>query len=58
MAVSTVTITLRLAWRLRLYLSTLMLLCHLTGMEPNMARATFWIQKGIKIDSRPAKASA
>jgi hypothetical protein len=58
MAVRAVTITLRLTWWLRIYMSTLALLCYLTGMEPDMERVGYWIKKGIRIDATPVEARA
>lgn len=42
-------ITIRLTWWLRLYLVTLAVLCRLLGTEPNPARVSYWVARGLRV---------
>jgi hypothetical protein len=48
---STTTLTFKIsyAWWLKLYIVTLVTLCHLTGMRPNCERVGYWINRAIKV---------
>lgn len=49
MAVATMTITIKLAWWVPLYVNTVAMLCRLCNAEPNMERVSYWIGKGIQV---------
>jgi len=52
-APSTLVVTVRLAWWLRLYLATLIALCRLLGTEPNPDRLGYWVARGLRVRIRP-----
>lgn len=45
----TLTLSISLAWWLKPYLRTLAALCHVSGMEPNMERVNYWINKAVSV---------
>ena len=46
---STLVITVRLTWWLRLYLASLLFLCRLLGTEPNWERFSYWVSRGLRV---------
>jgi hypothetical protein len=49
MATTTLTLRIKLAWWVPLYVNTLAILCHLLNAEPNMDRVRYWIGRGVKV---------
>lgn len=52
MATYTLTVNIKLAWWLKVYLNTLHALCYLMDCEPNMDRAGYWISKGVSVKAK------
>jgi hypothetical protein len=44
------TIRYRFTWWLRIYLQGVLLTAYLTGREPDEAKLTCWLRKGIRIN--------
>lgn len=44
-----ITVSIKLAWWLRLYLRAVGFACDLTGLEPNMDRVGWWVARGITV---------
>jgi hypothetical protein len=45
----TITLRIHVAWWFKYYLQGVILMCQLTGCEPNMKRISYWIDKAISI---------
>ncbi|MGG5288832.1 hypothetical protein [Pseudomonas shirazensis] len=52
MARITATITCRHRWWLKYYLAGVLVMSHITGRKPNLARVTRWIERGIVVEVR------
>jgi hypothetical protein len=50
MTASSLVVSIRMAWWLRVYLNTLALLCRAFDAEPNWQRAGYWVSRGIRIE--------
>lgn len=53
MAASTVTISIRVAWWAKHYITALRLMALMFGMEPNWDRVNYWLNKAIKMQVGP-----
>lgn len=47
MAVGNLTIRVSTKWWMRIYINTLIVLCQLTGAQPNMDRVDYWLRRGV-----------
>ena len=47
---ATYSVTISVAWWLRLYLYVLVICCHFTGLRPHDDRLTYWIGKGLSVE--------
>lgn len=50
MARMTATITCRHRWRLKYYLAGVLVMSHVAGRDPDLARVIRWIERGIVVE--------
>jgi hypothetical protein len=50
MAKMRLSVTVSVRWWLPYYLSAVLMLCKISGREPNMDRVGQWIRRGLKVD--------